>query len=70
MMDMAKGNQMLPASDISTDQASRIAHLAIDKDLTLKQVALQSGVDEGLFDRIVVPANMTRPGTADTARTS
>ncbi|GAA4256775.1 class II fumarate hydratase [Dactylosporangium darangshiense] len=50
---------------IGYDKASEIAHFAIDHDLTLKDAALQRGVDEELYDRIVVPANMTRPGTAD-----
>ena len=50
---------------IGYDQASKIAHLAIDKDLTLKQAALRSGVHEELFDRIVVPENLTHPGSAD-----
>lgn len=52
---------------IGYDQASAIAHLAIDEDLTLRDAALRSGVDEGLFDRIVVPLDLTRPGTADQA---
>lgn len=50
---------------IGYDQASKIAHLAIDQDLTLKQAALRSGVSEELFDRVVIPENLTRPGTAD-----
>jgi fumarate hydratase, class II len=50
---------------IGYDQASAIAHLAMDHDLTLREAALRSGVDEALFDRVVVPLNMTRPGTAD-----
>ncbi|MCW2639506.1 MAG: fumarase [Dactylosporangium sp.] len=52
---------------IGYDRASEIAHLAIDNNLTLKQAALQRGVSEDLFDRVVVPANLTRPGTADMA---
>jgi fumarate hydratase class II len=52
---------------IGYDRASEIAHHAIDNDLTLKQAALQQGVSEDLFDRVVVPANLTRPGTADMA---
>jgi fumarate hydratase class II len=52
---------------IGYDRASEIAHLAINNDLTLKQAALQRGVSEDLFDRVVVPVNMTRPGTADMA---
>jgi fumarate hydratase class II len=55
---------------IGYDRASEIAHLAIDHNLTLKQAALQRGVSEDLYDRVVVPVNMTRPGTADLATTS
>jgi fumarate hydratase class II len=47
---------------IGYDKASEIAHLAVDKDLTLREAALQSGyVTAEQFDRIVVPANMIRP---------
>jgi fumarate hydratase, class II len=52
---------------IGYDRASEIAHLAIDKDLTLKQAALQRGVSEDLFDKVVVPEKLTRPGTAAAA---
>jgi fumarate hydratase class II len=37
----------------------------IDHDLTLKQAALAQGVSEDLFDRVVVPIALTRPGSAD-----
>jgi fumarate hydratase class II len=50
---------------IGYDQASVIAHYAIDHDLTLKQAALANGVSEELFDRVVIPLALTRPGTAD-----
>jgi len=50
---------------IGYDKASAIAHMAIEDDLTLKEAALRSGVDEALFDRIVVPLDLTRPGSAD-----
>jgi len=50
---------------IGYDKASAIAHYAIDKDVTLKVAALANGVDEALYDRVVVPINMTRPGSAD-----
>ena len=50
---------------IGYDKASAVAHKAIDDDLTLKEAALQSGVDEALFDRVVVPIDLTRPGSAD-----
>jgi fumarate hydratase, class II len=55
---------------IGYDRASEIAHLAIDKDLTLKQAALQRGVSEDLFDKVVIPEKLTRPGTAAAATTS
>ncbi len=47
---------------IGYHQASVIAHYAIDKNLTLKEAALANGVSEALFDQVVVPLNMTRPG--------
>ena len=49
---------------IGYDQASTIAHHAIDHDLTLKEAALANGVDEALFDRVVVPLDMTHPDPA------
>jgi fumarate hydratase class II len=54
---------------IGYDQASVIAHYAIDHDLTLKQAALANGVSEELFDRVVIPLALTRPGTADVPST-
>jgi fumarate hydratase class II len=50
---------------IGYDQASVIAHHAIDHDQTLKEAALANGVSEDLYDRVVDPLAMTRPGTAD-----
>jgi fumarate hydratase class II len=50
---------------IGYDQASVIAHYAIEKNLTLKEAALANGVSEALYDRVVVPINMTQPGSAD-----
>jgi fumarate hydratase class II len=50
---------------IGYDQASVIAHYAVDHDLTLKQAALANGVSEELFDRVVDPAALTRGGPAD-----
>jgi fumarate hydratase class II len=50
---------------IGYDQASVIAHQAIDHDLTLRQAALANGVSEELFDRVVNPLAMTRGGSAD-----
>jgi fumarate hydratase class II len=50
---------------IGYDQASVIAHYAINHDLTLKQAALAKGVTEELFDQVVNPIAMTRGGSAD-----
>ena len=51
---------------IGYDKASKIAHYALDNDLTLKEAALKLGyVDEAEFDRIVDPAKMVRPYVAD-----
>jgi fumarate hydratase class II len=47
---------------IGYDKASKIAHLAMDNDLTLKAAALQSGfVTEAEFDRVVDPKQMVKP---------
>ncbi|MGO9831618.1 MAG: class II fumarate hydratase [Myxococcaceae bacterium] len=47
---------------IGYDKASKIAHHAMDKDITLKQAALELGfVDEAEFDRLVDPAKMLGP---------
>jgi fumarate hydratase class II len=47
---------------IGYDKAARIAHYALDNDLTLKQAALKLGfVTEEEFDRIVDPAKMAHP---------
>jgi len=49
---------------IGYDNASRIAHHALDRDLTLKQAALQLGlVTEKEFDRLVDPATMIAPSS-------
>src|SRR6516164_1299440 len=50
---------------IGYDKAAAISYYAIDHDLTLKQAALAKGVSEELFDKIVVPIALTRPGSAD-----
>ena len=50
---------------IGYHKAAAISHYAIDHDLTLKQAALANGVSEELFDRVVNPIALTRPGTAD-----
>ena len=52
---------------IGYDKASKIAHYALDNDLTLKQAALKLGfVTEDQFDRVVDPAKMVHPYVADT----
>ena len=50
---------------IGYDQAAAISYYAIDHDLALKQAALAKGVTEELFDRVVKPLALTRPGSAD-----
>src|SRR5215470_17195893 len=50
---------------IGYDQASVIAHQAIDHNLTLKDAALANGVSEELFDKVVNPLALTRGGSAD-----
>ncbi len=53
---------------IGYDKASKIAHYALDNDLTLKAAALKLGfVSEAEFDRIVDPAKMVKPYVAATA---
>jgi fumarate hydratase class II len=50
---------------IGYDEASKIAHYAMDNDLGLKAAALQLGfVSEEEFDRVVDPAKMVRPYVA------
>jgi fumarate hydratase class II len=52
---------------IGYDKASAIAHHASERDLTLKEAALELGfVDEGTFDRVVDPAKMVKPYVAAT----
>lgn len=50
---------------IGYNKASEIAHYAIENNTTLKLAALAKGVDEALYDRVVIPINMTRPDFAD-----
>jgi fumarate hydratase class II len=53
---------------IGYDKASKIAHYALDNDLTLKDAALKLGfVTEKEFDRIVDPSKMVRPYVAKVA---
>jgi len=50
---------------IGYDKASKIAHYALDNNLTLKAAALKLGfVSEAEFDRVVDPAKMVRPYVA------
>jgi len=50
---------------IGYDKASKIAHYAMDNDLTLKVAALKLGfVTEAEFDRVVDPKKMIRPCVA------
>jgi len=50
---------------IGYDKASKIAHYAMDNDLTLRAAALQLGfVTEAEFDRVVDPKKMVRPYVA------
>ena len=50
---------------IGYDKASKIAHYALDNDLTLKQAATKLGfVTEEEFDRVVDPAKMVHPYVA------
>ena len=53
---------------IGYDKASRIAHYALDNDLTLKAAALKLGfVTEAEFDQVVDPEKMVRPYVATAA---
>jgi fumarate hydratase class II len=53
---------------IGYDKASKIAHYAMDNDLTLKAAALKLGfVTEAEFDRVVDPKKMVRPYVATPA---
>jgi fumarate hydratase class II len=59
---------------IGYDKASKIAHYAMDNDLTLKAAALKLGfVDEAEFNRVVDPVKMVKPyfaaATGTAART-
>jgi fumarate hydratase class II len=50
---------------IGYDKASKIAHYALDNNLTLKQAALKLGfVTEEQFDRVVDPMKMVAPYVA------
>jgi fumarate hydratase class II len=50
---------------IGYDTASKVAHYALDHDLTLKEAALKLGaVSAAEFDRIVDPRKMVKPYVA------
>jgi fumarate hydratase class II len=50
---------------IGYDKSSRIAHYALDNDLTLKDAAIKLGfVTENEFDRVIDPAKMVHPYVA------
>jgi fumarate hydratase class II len=47
---------------IGYDKTAQITHYALDRDLSLKQAAIELGlINEAEFDRIVDPAKMTAP---------
>jgi fumarate hydratase class II len=55
---------------IGYDKASKIAHYAMDNDLTLKAAALKLGfVTEAEFNRVVDPKKMVRPYVASPVKT-
>ena len=63
-----------PSPVIGYDKASKIAHYAMDNDLTLKEAALKLGfVSEQEFNRVVDPKKMAKlyvaaaPTNADAA---
>ena len=57
------------ASVIGYDKASKIAHYAVERDLTLRDAALDLGfVDEQTFDRVVDPRRMVKPYVAAVER--
>src|SRR4030081_2565183 len=56
---------------IGYDKASKIAHYAMDNDLTLKAAALKLGfITEAEFDRIVDPKKMVKPYVAGAPSTA
>jgi len=56
---------------IGYDKASKIAHYAMDNDITLKDAALKLGfVTETEFDRVVDPRKMVKPYVAAGASTA
>jgi fumarate hydratase class II len=55
---------------IGYDKAARIAHRALDEDLTLKDAALKSGVSQDLYDKVIDPERLTRPDVATPGSTT
>ena len=56
---------------IGYDKASKVAHYAMDNDLTLKEAVLKLGfVSEAEFDRVVDPKKMVKPYVASGAPTT
>jgi fumarate hydratase class II len=49
---------------IGYNNASKIAHYAMDNDLTFKGAALKLGFVTDAFDRVVDPAKMVKPCVA------
>ena len=65
LIDRRNYHLFQPAPVIGYDKASKIAHYAMDNDLTLKAAALKLGfVTEEEFDRVVDPAKMVKPYVA------
>ena len=52
---------------IGYDKAAAVSYYAIDHNQTLKQAALANGASEELYDRVIDPLALTRPGPADAA---
>ena len=56
-------------SSTTSSDDSKIAHRAVDHDLTFKEVVLQLGlVRKAIFDRVVDPAKMVKPYAVVAAR--
>jgi fumarate hydratase class II len=54
---------------IGYDKASKVAHYALDNDLTVKEAAIELGcMTEGEFDRVVDLAKMVYPSVAQRER--
>ena len=64
LIDRRNYHLFQPAPVIGYDKASKIAHYAMDNDLTLKTALKLGFVTEEEFDRVVDPAKMVRPYVA------